>query len=388
MATAVPKNFLDMVGPMQDAHCDILRALAQNGYVIENYPDLRGKGCAAGRAAAKSYPIQGILKYHGMTDWNWRIAYLPSISLNNDAAYSLTRVEFDPALAADEVTINGTAAQGREFERVQHSLDAARAIAGVNSRARVWSKNVVRASKTGKGLGTSASASAALALAATAALFGDEAAHNTRFVTSLSRLLAGSGCRSAAGGIALWLSYPGIAHEDSFALRLDTQDQFHDLSVMTVPLDSRLALKTEAAHEDAPNSKFFRPWMLNRRDEIFECLAAVQRADWQVIGQLAELDSIQLHGVTMSGSRENKIFAWEPENITLFRLCNDLRSAGVPVYFSTDTGPTTVLLTHRDHENTVIERVSSLGFEVVRGRLGGPAALVDDDSARRELGLV
>ncbi|MBI5959877.1 MAG: GHMP kinase [Chloroflexi bacterium] len=388
MSTAVPKNYLDTVLPMQAAHREILEALAHYGYTVEDYPDLRGQGRAAGSASAKAYPIQGILKYHGMTDWNWRIAYLPSISLNNDAAYSLTRVEFDPVLAADEVTINSTTAQGREFERVQHSLDVLRKLAGVSSRARVWSKNVVRASKTGKGLGTSASASAALAMAATAALFGDEAAHNTRFVTTMSRLLAGSGCRSAAGGIALWLSYPGIAHEDSFALRLDTAHQFDDLSVITVPLDSRLSLKTETAHDDAPNSKFFKPWMLNRREEIIECISAIQRKDWRIVGQLAELDSIQLHGVTMSGSRENKIFAWEPENISLFRLCNDLRTEGVPVYFSTDTGPTTVLLTHQDHENTVVSRIEALGFEVVRGKLGGPAALVDEASARHELGLV
>ena len=39
----------------------------------------------------------------------------------------------------------------------------------------------------------------------------------------MSRLLAGSGCRSAVIRISLWLSYPGVAHEDSFAIRLDNR---------------------------------------------------------------------------------------------------------------------------------------------------------------------
>lgn len=389
MATFVPAHSSDTVERMKTAHQDILDTLARYHYTIEEYPDLHGKGQPKGSAAARAYPIQGVLKYHGMSDWNWRIAYMPSISVNNDAAYSVTLVEFDPDFEQDRATINGVLAQGRDLERVAQSLDAVREVAGIKSYAKVWSKNVARATRTGKGLGTSASASAALAMAAIAAAFGPEVVKNTRFLSCMSRLLAGSGCRSAVGGIGLWLSYPGIDHEDSFAIRLDNQDQLKDLCLITVPLDSRINLKTESAHQDAPNSKFFKTWMYNRLDEVHECIAAVRRGDWQTVGQLAELDSIQLHGVTMSGNRENKIFAWEPENIHLFRMCNTLRAEGIPVYFSTDTGPTTVLLTDVDYAPAVMAKIYSLnmGFEAIQGRLAGPATLEDEAQARRELGL-
>jgi diphosphomevalonate decarboxylase len=128
--------------------------------------------------------------------------------------------------------------------------------------------------------------------------------------------------------------------------------------------------------------------MHGRSEEIIECVRAVQSSDWKTIGQLAELDSIRLHGVTMSGSRENKIFAWESENIPLFRLCNTLRSEGIPVYFSVDTGPTTVFLTHKDHEGIVVSRIESLdmGFEVIRGQIAGPAEIIDVAQAMEELG--
>ena len=191
------------------------------------------------------------------------------------------------------------------------------------------------------------------------------------------------------GGISLWLSYPGIAHEDSFAIRLDNRDQLADVRLITVPIDSRINLKTEMAHVDAPNSPFYKCWMFNRFEEIRECVAAIQQGDWRTVGQLAELDSIQLHGVTMSGSRENKLFAWEPENIQLFRMCNDLRADGVPVYFSTDTGPTVVFFTHRDFEDQVVARIETTlpGFEIVRGQLGGPAVLVDVTAAKTQLGV-
>ncbi len=387
MQTSLPAEFEDLRVPMQTIHQRLLEALAVHHLVVEDYPDWQGQGQSAGIAAARAYPIQGVLKYHGMADWQWRTAYLPSISVNNDAAYSLTLVEFDPARQDDQVTINGQRAGGRDLARVQQSLDVIRRYAGITSGARVWSRNVTRTTTTGKGLGTSASASAALAAAALAATLGSRAVENRRFLSTMARLLAGSGCRSAVGGIGLWLSYPGIAHEDSFAIRLDNRDQLADMRLITVPIDSRIGLKTEQAHEDAPHSAFFRTWMLNRQTEALECIEAVQRGDWRVVGQLAELDSIQLHGVTMSGSRENKIFAWEPENIHLFRLCNDLRAEGVPVYFSTDTGPTTVCLTHKDHVETVLARIRALGLglEALAGQLGGPAVLVDPDEARQML---
>ena len=386
--THIPPNFRDTVPAMRAAHEEILRLLAEHGIVAPPFPDLRGLGRAEGIAAARAYPIQGVLKYHGMADWTWRTAFLPSVSVNNDAAYTLTLVAFRADLAADQVTINGQRAQGRALERVRHSLDVVRRLAGIRSGARVLSRNVVRASRTGKGLGTSASASAALATAALAAAFGAEAVRNTRLLSTTARLLAGSGGRSAVGGVSLWLSYPGIPHEESFSVRLDTRGQLADLRLITVPIDSRIRLQTEAAHQEAPHSPFFKCWMANRLAELRECIAAVQAGDWRTVAQLAELDSIQLHGVTMSASRENKIFAWEPENIRLFRMCNALRADGVPVYFSTDTGPTVVFFTHRDYEEQVVARIAAElpAAEIIRGGLGGPAELVEVAEAQAQLG--
>jgi diphosphomevalonate decarboxylase len=388
-ATFIPGEIADLVPAMRAAHQDILSALDRHGIGYSDYPAFDQPGRPRGAGAARAYPMQGVLKYHGMTDWVWRIAYLPSVSINNDAAYSLTLVEFDPHLEQDTAVIGGAPADGRELERVKQTLDAVRREARIDSRARVVSKNVARAGRTGKGLGTSASGSAALAAAAVAAALGPQAAGHARFVSCMARLLAGSGCRSAAGGAALWLSYPGIAPQDSFAVRLDDGGQLDEVRLVTVPLDSRLGLKTEMVHADAPRSPFFRAWMANRRADVLRCIGAVRTGDWRTLGRLAEMDSIALHAVTMTGGEDHKIFAWEPENISLFRACDDLRAEGVPVYASTDTGPTAVLITDRQHVDRVAERIRSLRIapDVVEGAIAGPVRLVSVEAARRELGL-
>ena len=38
----------------------------------------------SGSATAKAYTMQGILKYHGLADPQWRTAFMPSISVNNE----------------------------------------------------------------------------------------------------------------------------------------------------------------------------------------------------------------------------------------------------------------------------------------------------------------
>lgn len=388
MKTRVPQDFVDTVEPMRATHLDICEDLHRRGMMIPDYVDYRGQGRPAGTGAARAYPIQGILKYHGMADWHWRTAYLPSVSLNNDAAHTVTLVTFDPLLEKDNVQINGRRATGRVRARVLRILDEVRGIGEIASPAKVVSQNFLRAATTGKGLGTSASASAALAAATARAAFPHVSVRG-RFVNCLARLLAGSGCRSAAGGIALWLSYPGIAHEESFALRLDREDQFRDVRLITVALPSRIDLQTERAHREAPQSPLFKPWMYGRHEEILECIEAVQQDNWEIVGQLAELDSIRLHAVTMSASRQNKIFAWEPENIPLFRACNGMREEGIPVYFSTDTGPTTIFITHKDHVEAVTTRLRGLGLgaEPIVGQIAGPVQSLNVDKAKDALGL-
>ncbi len=379
--THVPAELADSAARMRAADAEIRTALTNAGITLEKHRSHDCNGNAEGSATAKAYAMQGILKYHGLADWHWRTAFMPSISINNNAAHTITRVTFERSLQTDILKINGETRTGRPLDRVARVLNHVRSLAGSTSGARVHSRNVLTVGSLAKGLGTSAAAGAALATAALAAALGPEAALNLRMVSTTARLLAGSACRSAVGGLALWLSYPGVAHDNCFAIRLDAGKQFADLRLLTVPLESRTGLQTEQAHRVAPTSSFFRAWMLSRRDDVLACLQATSLGDWQALGRLAELDSLRLHGVTAATGPKHALIAWEPENISLFHMCHRLRKKGVPVYFSTDTGPTTVFLTHEDYQLEVMESISALGLgvEIISGSLAGPATLLPPD---------
>ncbi|MDO8428701.1 MAG: GHMP kinase [Candidatus Diapherotrites archaeon] len=383
-ATKIEQGFEDIALQMKKDNDEIVKEVKKN-YTIQDYPAIEKKNKLDGIAVAQAYPIQGILKYHGMSDWNYRTAYLPSISVNNDAARTVTYVKFDSNYTQDKGVINDKVVSGRDLERVVQTLDMVRKLTGATTKALVVSKNIVRATKTGKGLGTSASGSAAIGTAAVAAAMGDSYYQNKRFLSCIGRFLAGSGCRSIAGGISLWLSYPGIAHEDSYAVRLDDQEQLKDVSLITVPVDSRIGLKTETAHKDAPHSPLFKKWMEMRKPYILECMQAVQKGDWQTVARLGELDTILLHGVTMSGTLESKIIAWEPETIQLMRASNELKDSGIPCYYSIDTGPTPVFITPKKYETEVVDKIAKLKFEYVVGKIAGPAELLNEEKAEEIL---
>ena len=388
--TFIPPGYDEYSSNMKNVVKDILSLLDRNNIPTPQPISKSYKPNGNGSAASKAYAMQGVLKYHGLADSEWRTAYMPSISVNNDAAYTITHVDFSGTTAQDNLHINGKPIYGNKLNRVVKILDFVRQLAGSNSRATVRSKNVVKGGGHGKGLGTSAAAGAALAKAAIAALLGRETSNDLRLVSSTARLLSGSACRSAVGGLALWLSYPGIAHDDCFAIRIDNENQLDDMCLITVPIESRIGLVTDQAHKTAVHSPFFRNWIENRAQETMKCIDAIYSLDWESVAQLAEKDSMRLHGVSMTTNSSNPLIAWEPQNILLFQMCHRLRAKNVPVYFSSDTGPSTVFLTHSDYQDEVMHNISLLDLEldIIPGQIAGPAKLLSSSDALADLDIL
>ena len=168
--TLIPSGYAEYSSNMKNVVKDILALLDRNNIPTPKPITKSWKSSGSGSAASKAYAMQGVLKYHGLADPDWRTAFMPSISVNNDAAYTIAHVNFSETIEHDNLHINGKPIYGNKLKRVVKILDFVRQLAGSNNRATVHSKNVVRGGGHGKGLGTSAAAGAALAKAAIAAL--------------------------------------------------------------------------------------------------------------------------------------------------------------------------------------------------------------------------
>jgi len=320
------------------------------------------------RATAKAFTMQALIKYHGLRDWDLRIPYHDSISVNTDCLYTVTTVEFGD-YEDDVVLVNGEAATGRGLERVVRVLDRVRGMAGISQRARVESWNSLTY-EAGKGVGFSSAAGAALAAAAyEAAGLRKTLGWDLRLVSRVARLLAGSACRSVVGGYAIW--HAGESDEDSYAERIASREDF-EIAFLIIPLP--LDISTEAAHREAEASSFFWARVASAQRRCGELIQAIRDRDFERFGELVELDSLELHAVTMTGPGRHILMT--PESLRIIEKVRAMRREGIPVYFSMQTGPSVFVNTLPEWIDYVESILRDSGLTCIRSGVGGGVELI------------
>ncbi len=315
------------------------------------------------KASAVAHPIQGLIKYHGLTNEALRLPFHDSISVCTAPLLSHTTVEFGD-FSRDEAVLDGRPLEGHEMERILAVVDVVRARAGIKDRFRMVSKNDF---PSNIGLGASASGFAALATAAAAAagLHPD-----TRELSTIARRGAGSASRAVAGAWARWRAGSGDA--DSYAYQLADESLQMGMVVALV----RALKSTEMAHREVLTSPFFPARLAEVPRMLAEMELAIRARDIGRIGALAEKDTLLLHGITMTGAGE--MLLWRPETVAAIMKVKRLREEGIPAFFSLDTGATVYVNTFPDRIAEVERTLQELGVEALRLSVGGGSRVVGD----------
>ena len=320
------------------------------------------------KATARAHPIQGIVKYHGLRDEARRLPYHDSISVCTAPSNTRTTVAFEPDLDADRYVVDGEVIDGRAAERVRTVVDRVRELAGIDDAVRLESENSF---PTNVGLGSSASgfAAAAVALCEAAGL-----ERSLPAVSAIARLGSASAARSVTGGFSVL--YAGLNDEDCRAERLESplEDEVRTV-IGLVPTYK----ETESAHREAAESHMFAARLAHVHGQLADARDALRAGSFERLFELAEHDSLSLAATTMTGPA-GWVY-WEPETLAVFDAVAALREAGVPAYFSTDTGATVYVNTTAGREDDVEEAVAACGVETRRWRVGGPAEVLDADEA-------
>jgi len=318
---------------------------------------------AAVKATAIAHPIQGLVKYHGLADPILRLPFHDSISVCTAPLTSRTTVDFGD-FVRDTATIDGRDVTARDMERIRAVVDPIRERAHADARMRMASVNDF---PSNIGLGASASGFAALATAAAQAAglrLGPED------LSRFARRGAGSATRSVTGGFSKWKM--GLTDEDSFAVQLAGEDLRMGMVVALVPAFKQ----TDDAHREALTSPFFHARLAEMPRLIAEMELAIRRRDIGAICALAERDTLMLHGITMTGTSE--MVLWQPDTLRVILAVRKMRDAGVPAFFSIDTGATVYVNTFPEKTDEVQRRIEDLGIRTIPCTVGGAARLTDD----------
>ncbi|MBM4237175.1 MAG: diphosphomevalonate decarboxylase [Euryarchaeota archaeon] len=315
------------------------------------------------KASAIAYPIQGLIKYHGLKDERLRIPFHDSISVCTAPLLTHTTVEFGHAV--DSSTIDGKAAGTREMERILSVVDPLREMASEKGRMKMVSTNNF---PSNIGLGASASGFAALAVAASSSLKLDLSLEE---ISRVARRGAGSASRAVTGGFSRW--YAGFDDRSSYSRQLASSSDL-DMGILAALVP---ALKsTETAHREVLTSPFFKARLEYVEGALREMEKAIDARDVERIGELAERDTLLLHGITMTGIDE--LILWRPETVRIILEVRAMRAEGIECYFSIDTGATVYVNSRLEDLGRVKKRIESLGIRTLECNVGDSARLVDD----------
>ena len=314
---------------------------------------------------ARAYAIQGLAKYHGLKNARLRIPYHDSISVCMKSLPTITTVEAKPSLSADKIRIDGLVPSKKETARVHAVVDKLRELADDKTSLRIESRNP---SVDGKGLGFSASGFSALGLATSSALGLNL---ETDVLSEIVRLGAGSASRSLVGGFSIWYAN---RNGRSYAEQLASPSSIK-LRTLIVPIPS--SIKTDKAHADVLTSPFFKARLAYMKGILQRMKRAIGRKDVPEICRLAEVDTLNLHAITMTGRLGTILVS--PLSIKVIEEVRRLREEEmVPVWYSLDTGPSVFVNTTAGARSKVERRIRGVADNVISSDPGGPAEVVSN----------
>ncbi len=271
------------------------------------------------RATARACSNIALIKYWGNRDHALRLPSNPSISFNLETLHTTTTVEFDAALGADEVTIDGNVARGDAHTRVSQHLDL---VASTRPFARVTSQNNF---PMGAGIASSASAFAALSVAMCAAL----SIHKTEAeLSALARRGSGSASRSVPSGYVAW--------RDESAYSIAAPEHWALTDVIGVVSSGHKKTGSTEGHGLADTSPLQAARVADTQRRFDVCMSAVLQRDFAALADVIEQDALIMHGVMMTS--QPSLMYWLPPSLTIMQRVRELREAGVPVAFTIDAG--------------------------------------------------
>jgi diphosphomevalonate decarboxylase len=331
----------------------------------------RASGATMKRVVVEARTNIALVKYWGKRDPRLNLPAVGSLSLTLAGLATRTELRFDPALAADQLFLDGKLAAGKPLERVSNFLDLVRARAGFPHRAAVRSANNF---PTAAGLASSASGFAALALAATRAAGLED---DPRALSQLARVGSGSAARSIFGGFVLLHRGERADGADCFAEHIADWDLRLVLGVAGEGPKSTLS--TDGMAHTAETSPYFRAWVDAHPADLVDARDAVLRRDLPALGEVAERSCLRMHASALA-ARPGIVY-WSGATVEGFHAVRALRASGTGAWFTNDAGPhVKALCAPADAEQVAAALAAVPGItRTIVCAPGGPATVIEEE---------
>lgn len=319
---------------------------------------------------ARAYANFALVKYWGKRDRALNLPDVGSISITLDALHTTTRMHLDDTLESDRLTLNGQPDDAAE-RRARELLDRIRLEAGFNGYFRIESANNF---PTGAGLASSASGFAALVTASVEAMSPGVSLSKC---SEWARMGSGSAARSIFGGFVEMHRGVHADGADSIAEPILDAEVWPLEVVIAISQRGKKAVgSTEGMLRTAMTSPFYRAWVEHQPADLDQARAAIRQRDFEALTGVAEGSALAMHGLAMS-ARPGLLYFNATTMACLHRVI-ELRTDGVPVFFTVDAGPQVKAVCLPGASGDVAEALSAIDgvSEVLTSALGPGAHVI------------
>ncbi|HSW97142.1 MAG TPA: diphosphomevalonate decarboxylase [Candidatus Saccharimonadales bacterium] len=289
------------------------------------------------------------IKYWGVKDAVLRLPTNGSISMNLSNLLTTTTVEFNEAFTQDHVMFNGKQEPEINNRALKH-IDRIRKLANITTRVKIVTENNF---PTSTGLSSSASGFAALSLAGAKAAGLDL---SERELSILARQGSGSASRSIPDGITEWLD--GERSEESYAVSLYPPEYWDLVDIVAVVSTSKKDINTTEGHQLASTSPFFATRLSLINDKIALVKKYMQEKNFTKFGELIESEALEFHAILITSTPS--LLYWFPQTIRVMKYVKKLRTEGIEVYFTINTGQDIHVICQKKDAEIVTKRLEEI----------------------------
>lgn len=321
------------------------------------------------KGKARAYTNIALIKYWGKKNESLILPMNNSLSLTLDAFYTETEVNFSEAYTEDQFYLDNQLQDEKASQKISAFLDIVREKAGTTKKAKVISQNFV---PTAAGLASSASGLAALAGACNEAL---KLGLDDQALSRLARRGSGSACRSIFGGFVEWEK--GHDDQSSYAHPISS-DGFEDHLAMVFLLlneQKKDISSRDGMRRTVETSSFYQGWLDSVEADLYQLKQAIKTKNFQLLGETMEQNGLKMHGTTLAA--RPPFTYWSPDSLKAMQAVRDLRTQGIPCYFTMDAGPNVKVLVQKDHLDKVKIAFSDLfSSQQVISAFAGPGMTI------------
>lgn len=323
------------------------------------------------KATAIAHPNIALIKYWGKRNASLNLPAAGSFSLTLAGLTTRTTVRFSKGFETDVVMMGERALGGPKRDRISRFLDRVRGAAGIDLRATVHTHNDF---PTAAGVASSASGFAALAAASTRALDLDM---DQQGLSILSRLGSGSAARSVYGGFVEMLPGKRADGSDSHAVPVYPEDHWDLVCFVVLAASGEKPMgSTEAMNATAKTSPYYKAWVESVARDIGKAKMAVNKRDFEALGQLAEHSCLKFHASAIAA--DPGILYWRGLTVELIHHVRRLRDSGIGVFFTIDAGPHVKVFCERHSRSAVRAMIAGLeGVGTILEASPGPGVRIE-----------